>query len=201
MFTTVGQTCALSRLACFRYAYASSPQRQFASRRTAALQDVEEASEEDLRAAREWLAKLNSNTIPRHICEVAFSRSSGPGGQNVNKVNSKATLRVPLNSLLPLVPPILHSQLRSSRYAAERTDSLVIQSDDSRKQSANVESCFEKLRQLLANAGKDAIRGETSEEQKERVKKLQKAENEARIKTKKHLSNKKSSRRGSKYDE
>lgn len=90
----------------------------------------------------------------------------------MGRVNTKATLRVPFNSLLPLVPPVLHSQLRSSRYAAERTDSLVIQSDDSRKQSANVESCFEKLRLLLASAGKDAIRGETSEEQKEKVKKL-----------------------------
>ncbi|KAJ9297816.1 hypothetical protein DTO271G3_4037 [Paecilomyces variotii] len=198
MLATVGRTHALSSLACFRYAFT---QRQFASRRAAALQHVEEVSEEDLRAAREWLAKLNSNTIPRHICEVAFSRSSGPGGQNVNKVNTKATLRVPFSSLLPLVPPVLHSQLRSSRYAAERTDSLVIQSDDSRKQSANVESCFEKLRLLLASAGKDAIRGETSEEQKEKVKKLQKVENEARIQMKKHLSDKKSSRRGSKYDE
>jgi hypothetical protein len=35
--------------------------------------------------ARDWLKSLSSKTIPRHICEVSFSRSSGPGGQNVNK--------------------------------------------------------------------------------------------------------------------
>ncbi|KAL2014084.1 hypothetical protein VTN00DRAFT_1609 [Thermoascus crustaceus] len=174
--------------------------RRFASRRAAALK-AEEPDEEALRAAREWLSKLNSQTIPRQICDVSFSRSSGPGGQNVNKVNSKATLRVPFSSLLPLVPSLLHPELRASRYAAERSDSLVIQSDESRKQTSNVEACFEKLRQLLETAGKAVIRGETSEEQKERVRKLQKAENEARIKMKKLHSSKKSSRRGSKYDE
>ena len=42
-------------------------------------------SEEELSAARRWLAKLNPDTIPRTICDVTFSRSSGPGGQNVNK--------------------------------------------------------------------------------------------------------------------
>lgn len=44
--------------------------------------DVEEA---DLQAARQWLAKLSPDTIPRNLAEVTFSRSSGPGGQNVNK--------------------------------------------------------------------------------------------------------------------
>jgi hypothetical protein len=40
---------------------------------------------EDQPAARQWLAKFNTNSIPRNLCEVSFSRSSGPGGQNVNK--------------------------------------------------------------------------------------------------------------------
>jgi len=42
-------------------------------------------SDEDLAAARKWLADLNSDTIPRNLSEITFSRSSGPGGQNVNK--------------------------------------------------------------------------------------------------------------------
>lgn len=43
------------------------------------------ASEEDIAAARRWLTKYNAETIPKSIGEVDFSRSSGPGGQNVNK--------------------------------------------------------------------------------------------------------------------
>ena len=40
---------------------------------------------EDHREARSWFAKFSTNTIPKNIGEVTFSRSSGPGGQNVNK--------------------------------------------------------------------------------------------------------------------
>ncbi len=42
--------------------------------------------ENELLAARAWLAKLDAETIPfKSIGELSFSRSSGPGGQNVNK--------------------------------------------------------------------------------------------------------------------
>lgn len=44
-----------------------------------------DADEAELSAARQWLQKLNPETIPKDIGEVSFSRSSGPGGQNVNK--------------------------------------------------------------------------------------------------------------------
>ena len=44
-----------------------------------------DVSSDELAVAREWLSKFNSTTIPRHVGEVSFSRSGGPGGQNVNK--------------------------------------------------------------------------------------------------------------------
>ncbi|KAJ5590894.1 hypothetical protein N7450_004866 [Penicillium hetheringtonii] len=159
------------------------------------------SADSDLELARSWLKDLHPNTIPRHIGQVSFSRSSGPGGQNVNKVNSKATLKIPLVALLPLVPSLLHSKLRDSRYTTDRSQTLVIQSDESRQQSSNVEACFDKLHQLLLNSAKQVVPGETSKEQRARVHKLQHAQNEARLKSKKFLSNKKSNRRGSKYDD
>ena len=58
----------------------TTPLRRYAIKRTPT-----ETSEEDLASARKWLANLTSETIPRSIGEVTFSRSSGPGGQNVNK--------------------------------------------------------------------------------------------------------------------
>lgn len=91
---------------------------------------------------------------------------------DLNRVNSKASIKVPFSSLLPLVPRVLHNPLLSSRYTAQRSQSLVIQSDDSRKRAANVESCFDKLYQLLKSAAEDTIPGETSPEQKDRVRKL-----------------------------
>ena len=109
-------------------------------------------------------------------------------------MNSKAQLRVPLNQLLPLVPSVLHGGIRSSRYFAEKTNSLLIQADDSRKQNANKESCFRRLDDLLIEVYKALVPGETSQEQKEKVKTLQKMENEGRLKSKKMQSNKKASR-------
>lgn len=43
-------------------------------------------NEEELQQARAWLAALHADVIPlKTIGELSFSRSSGPGGQNVNK--------------------------------------------------------------------------------------------------------------------
>src|SRR4051812_11404503 len=50
------------------------------------------ASDEELQAARSWLAKLRAEAIPlKNIGELSFSRSSGPGGQNVNKYDKLTT--------------------------------------------------------------------------------------------------------------
>ncbi|SMY28682.1 unnamed protein product [Zymoseptoria tritici ST99CH_1A5] len=152
--------------------------------------------EEELKAARQWLQKLDADTIPRDLCEVSFSRSSGPGGQNVNKVSSKATLRISLSSLLSRLPSLLHDPLLRSRYHAPSSSSLVIQADDSRKQADNANACFKKLHELIVQAGRETVPGETSPEQVKRVEMLQKKEAQGRRRLKEKLSGKKSARRG-----
>lgn len=77
-----------------------------------------------------------------------------------------------MSALLPLVPKILHPSIRSSRYYAENSQALVIQADDSRKQSQNLNACFDKLTSMIAEAGRAAVPGETSPEQKKKVQKL-----------------------------
>ena len=78
--------------------------RWFAARRGAGY-DVDEA---ELAAARKWLANLDADTIRKNaVCDISFSRSSGPGGQNVNKYISHSFLlpsSIPL-SQLPESPP------------------------------------------------------------------------------------------------
>ena len=45
-----------------------------------------DADEAEIDAGRKWLAKLDADTIRQNaVCDISFSRSSGPGGQNVNK--------------------------------------------------------------------------------------------------------------------
>ncbi|EMC99965.1 hypothetical protein BAUCODRAFT_48939, partial [Baudoinia panamericana UAMH 10762] len=158
------------------------------------------AEEAELAAARKWLANLDAETIPRTIGEVSFSRSSGPGGQNVNKVSSKVTLRISTSSFLPLLPSILRPHILSSRYHAGKSGDLVIQADDSRKQSDNVNACFKRLHELILQAGREAVPGETSPEQVERVEMLQKAEAAGRRRMKEYQSAKKSARRSGSKD-
>ncbi|KAF1844069.1 uncharacterized protein K460DRAFT_368942 [Cucurbitaria berberidis CBS 394.84] len=155
------------------------------------------ANDDELQAARTWLAKLHAEAIPlKSIGELSFSRSSGPGGQNVNKVNSKATLRVPLDALLHHVPTALHGHIKRCRYAAAKSNTLLVQADDSRKQSDNAHSCYKRLYEAIVEAGHNAVPAQTSAEQVQRVKDLQKSDNERRLKTKKQQSAKKTSRRG-----
>ncbi|KAA8622630.1 RF-1 domain containing protein [Pyrenophora tritici-repentis] len=154
------------------------------------------ASDDELQAARKWLAELHAEAIPlQSIGELSFSRSSGPGGQNVNKVNSKATLKVPLDTLLRHVPVALHSDIRRSRYVAAKSNTFIVQADDSRKQSDNAQSCYKRLYQAIAEAAQRAVPSETSAEQARRVKLLQQFDNERRLKHKKQQSAKKTSRR------
>ncbi|KAF2827559.1 hypothetical protein CC86DRAFT_321738, partial [Ophiobolus disseminans] len=157
------------------------------------------ASDDDLRKARAWLTQLHlhADTIPlKRLCTLTFDRSSGPGGQNVNKTNSKATLRVALDALLNHVPAALHGELKRSRYVAAKSNAMIIQADDSRKQSDNAQSCYKRLYEAIVEAGQHAVPNETSAEQLQHVKNLQKSDNERRLKSKKQQSAKKSSRRG-----
>lgn len=151
-------------------------------------------SDVELASARKWLVGLESSPFPQDIGDVSFSRSSGPGGQNVNKVNSKAQLRIPVDQLFSRIPGLLHSAVLSSRFYHERSRSLLIQADNSRKQGANRDACYTKLHELLVGLAKESIPGETSPSQKAKVKKLQRSDNEARLRSKKKHSMKKSSR-------
>lgn len=88
------------------------------------------------------------------------------------RMNSKAMLRIAFKNLQPLVPSIFHDEIRASQYYAVNSDSLVIQADSSRRQGDNVIACFSKLQHLFETAGANCIKGETSPEQIERVRRL-----------------------------
>jgi protein subunit release factor B len=45
----------------------------------------EEELEVQYAAARKWVSELNKETIPMSLAQISFARSSGAGGQHVNK--------------------------------------------------------------------------------------------------------------------
>jgi ribosome-associated protein len=82
--------------------------------------------------------------------KFTFVRSSGPGGQNVNKVNSKAVLRWNIHTSKG-IPEAVRDRF-TNRFGARLTEAgdLIISSQRFRDQRRNEEDCLEKLAAMLA---------------------------------------------------
>ena len=81
-----------------------------------------------------------------------FSRSGGPGGQNVNKVNTKVTLRIQLNSLCGLSED---EAARVREKLANRISGggeLVLSASEERSQRTNLERAYGRMETLIVNA-------------------------------------------------
>ncbi|HZL08391.1 MAG TPA: alternative ribosome rescue aminoacyl-tRNA hydrolase ArfB [Prolixibacteraceae bacterium] len=105
------------------------------------------------------MSELNVN-IPDLTSEFQFltSRSSGPGGQNVNKVNSKVELRfdVQNSSLLSVNQKEIISVKLSTKISSDGILSVVSQRD--RSQLANKEDAVSKFYLLISRALKPVKR-------------------------------------------
>jgi ribosome-associated protein len=90
--------------------------------------------------------------IPLREFQFVFAKSSGPGGQNVNKVNSKATLRWSVVDSPSLSEKLRNRLLTHCRRRITAAGELLISSQRFRDAPRNAADCLEKLRGLLAEA-------------------------------------------------
>ena len=90
--------------------------------------------------------------IPDEEFTWTFARSGGPGGQNVNKVASKAVLRwnVAATSAIPEDVKIRLALQQKRFFTLDRE--LIITSQLTRDQDRNRDDCLEKLRAIILQA-------------------------------------------------
>lgn len=125
--------------------------------------------------------------IPADELHFSFTRSSGPGGQNVNKVNSKAILHwnVLASDLLP--EDARRRFLTRHRHQVNESGEIVISSQRFRDQPRNIADCIDKLQQWIAAA---LVRPKPRKKTKPT-----KASGERRLREKKSVSKRKEGRR------
>jgi len=149
------------------------------------------------REVEAWWNSFSRDSVPFSSFEVNFARSSGPGGQNVNKVNTKAELRFPLSSASWLHPWVRNQfRIKFPRYITSDGD-VVVSSDEHRTQKQNLEQCRKKLLEAIEQCAR--VPSATSEEQQRKVQKLAEIADAKRRQEKEKLKTKKAERKGSDY--
>jgi ribosome-associated protein len=91
--------------------------------------------------------------IPDDELEWSFARSGGPGGQNVNKVASKAVLRWKAAGTTAAIPEPAKLRMRArfpSRFTVD--GDVVLHSQRYRDQERNREDCTNKLLEMIRDA-------------------------------------------------
>jgi ribosome-associated protein len=96
--------------------------------------------------------------VPAHAITVTAVRSSGPGGQNVNKVSSRVEVRVALDRV-PGLSDAARARLRAAAGRRVLADGvLLVSSQRTRDQHRNLEDARARIAELVAAALPEPVR-------------------------------------------
>jgi ribosome-associated protein len=87
--------------------------------------------------------------IPLAESDVEYVRSGGPGGQNVNKVSSKARVRWPVTSSPSLPDAVKERFLAQYKSRLTNEGDLIVVGQRYRDQKKNYDDCLNRLREMV----------------------------------------------------
>lgn len=90
--------------------------------------------------------------IPWNELEVSVTRSSGAGGQHVNKTNSAVQLRFSVTNSLVLSDEQKEKIKKRLAYRLIQGDEILIRCEEERDQKRNKETAYENLNRLINSA-------------------------------------------------
>ncbi|CAJ0585525.1 unnamed protein product, partial [Mesorhabditis spiculigera] len=135
-----------------------------------------------------------TGVIPVDRIEKRFSRSSGPGGQHMQKSLTKCEIRFRIADA-DWIPSHLKEPL--ALRLANRINAggeVVVDSDRTRERTMNVADCFDKLRATIYDVERELLKRDETDEDREVILKRQEKAAQKRLEEKRRLSDTRSSR-------
>uniref|UniRef100_A0A1A8P9Z0 Large ribosomal subunit protein mL62 n=2 Tax=Nothobranchius rachovii TaxID=451742 RepID=A0A1A8P9Z0_9TELE len=120
--------------------------------------------------------------VPVDRLTVSYSRSSGPGGQHVNKVSTKAEVRFHVHTADWIPQDVRQKILEKNKNRINKAGELLVTSETSRSQQRNLSDCIQKISSIIAEASEKPHEA-TAEESAVRAARLEKR-NKERLKEK-----------------
>ena len=131
-----------------------------------------------LRAAFSVISNCHSETfltrygrIPVEKLDIKYSKSTGPGGQNVNKLNTKVQIRFNLNEAEWLPEEVRQAVLVKHKNRFTKDGVLILESQATRSQFCNERDAIIKLQAIIERACTKP--GMTSEAKRMKIKDIQ----------------------------
>ncbi|KAI7797132.1 peptidyl-tRNA hydrolase ICT1, mitochondrial [Triplophysa rosa] len=92
--------------------------------------------------------------VPVDKLKITYSRSSGPGGQHVNKVSTKAEVRFHVQTAQWIPEEVRKEILLKNTTRVNKAGELIVTSEISRSQQRNLEDCLQKISEIITEASR-----------------------------------------------